>query len=400
MCCSVKKILLLAVSLSSLSVGDGACTLYAGYEKSIIRHMEAGEWPEARALIRKHPKLVNNFGGTLLSYAAAAGQRETILFLVRSGVDINQPDELGKTVLWQMIKEKNREMARFLLSLGASPYEDEDVYLQGMFALDSPTCFTLAVEQGDDDLLRDLIAAGDFHHNECMAALERARKTALERNFLRMAAYLFEAQEYCTKIAPYFAPPKKPTIGRVLAKKMGQVKRAVRALFREQLDSPVVAIEQRPLPNLASFLPMRGSWIHEELLRWAIFSHTNFVGGAMTPLRLFYDACINKGQRGNLFSALQSFCCDQNISVESVLTYRGFEREVVHALKKRGRPNTLVLLIRNRHFHHPYPDLLSGEEREGVGPTALRVYCAYGMQQRCGERMARAQLVDTRFKLD
>lgn len=120
--------------------------------------------------------------GVLDDILAAASQGDTIkvVDLLRRGMDVNTTDAQGNTLLMIAVREKNRELARFLLDNRANPNK------RNRFG---DTALLLAALQGDEELVRLLLERKTDPNHAGWNALHYA---AFE-NHIKVAALLLAA---------------------------------------------------------------------------------------------------------------------------------------------------------------------------------------------------------------
>jgi len=105
----------------------------------------------------------------------AAGAVEAAKVLVSAGAPVDGTDAAGRTALWYAVTTPNREMALFLLDVGAA----------------TDGCLHAAVDSGDHDIVRELIECGaDLEETaDGETALDHARRLGFEQ-----AAQLIEEE--------------------------------------------------------------------------------------------------------------------------------------------------------------------------------------------------------------
>jgi ankyrin repeat protein len=95
---------------------------HVGKAESLNAAIEAGDIPRINSLIVEDRSILRACGvksTTPLNCAVRKGSREIAELLLRSGADVNGPDELGLTPLHCAAGEGNTPMLRFLISTGA-----------------------------------------------------------------------------------------------------------------------------------------------------------------------------------------------------------------------------------------------------------------------------------------
>jgi ankyrin repeat protein len=120
--------------------------------------IENGQWDQAFNLLQKFvrfPSVIVNAtdreGRTPLIEAASRGDVPVIVYLLKSGADINQGMQAGFNPLLEAIFKKHLEVAGVLLRSGANPHVSTE---------ESGNAITLAIDTGDINFIEELLKLG------------------------------------------------------------------------------------------------------------------------------------------------------------------------------------------------------------------------------------------------
>jgi len=94
-------------------------------EINVVRAVKAGDLETLRALITQSPELIGITRGcdgrTLLHIAAQNGDASMVVFLLKSGADVNaKTTPAGWTVIHAAVKGGNQEVVQLILDQGAN----------------------------------------------------------------------------------------------------------------------------------------------------------------------------------------------------------------------------------------------------------------------------------------
>ena len=114
----------------------------------LILAIWTGSEPVASSLIQAGAATVYGRDPEPLHYAAERGDIHMVNLLLRSGVDLEQRDELGQTVLMVAVREQDLELAQWLLEAGADVDQKDE---------DGDTALSIAGYEGAEDIFEVLV---------------------------------------------------------------------------------------------------------------------------------------------------------------------------------------------------------------------------------------------------
>ena len=93
-----------------------------GAKTDIFLEAAMGRLAQVKEMVRKYPRLVNEIekdGWTALHHAAAAGEYETVVFLISRGADVNAVSQKGETPLHAAVSRGKAKVVKLLVKKGA-----------------------------------------------------------------------------------------------------------------------------------------------------------------------------------------------------------------------------------------------------------------------------------------